>query len=67
MAYTNFLKPTSVTQTTASSEISWNLDTSPYNISTGCSTTEPLTKEVVDLPFRLVFGCKGCCSDLLGL
>ena len=43
MAYTNFLKPTSVTQTTASSEISWNLDTSPYNVSTGCGTTEPLT------------------------
>ena len=43
MAYTNFIKPTSVTQTTTSSEISWNLDTSPYNISTGCSTTEPLT------------------------
>ena len=43
MAYTNFIKPTSLTQTTTSSEISWNLDTSPYNISTGCSTTEPLT------------------------
>ena len=43
MAYTNFLKPWSVTQTTTSSEISWNLDTSVYNVSTGCSTTEPLT------------------------
>jgi len=43
MAYTNFIKPTSVTQITASDEIPWNLDTSPYNISTGCSTTEPLT------------------------
>ena len=43
MSYTNFLKPWSVTQTTTSSEISWNLDTSVYNVSTGCSTTEPLT------------------------
>ena len=43
MAYTNFIKATSVTQTTTSSEISWNLDTSVYNVSTGCSTTEPLT------------------------
>ena len=43
MAYTNFLKPTSVTQTTAVTEISWDLDTSAYNESTGCSTTEPLT------------------------
>ena len=44
MAYTNFIKPTSVTQTTnPTTEISWNLDTSAYNESTGCSTTEPLT------------------------
>ena len=43
MAYTNFLKPTSVTQTTAATEISWNLDTSVYNEYTGCSTIEPLT------------------------
>ena len=44
MAYTDFIKPTSVTQTTnPTTEISWNLDTSAYNESTGCSTTEPLT------------------------
>ena len=43
MAYTDFLKATSVTQTTASSEISWNLDTSVYNEYTSCSTSEPLT------------------------
>ena len=43
MAYTNFIKPTSVTQTTTSSEISWNLDTSVHNETTSCSTSEPLT------------------------
>ena len=44
MAYTDFLKPTSVTQTTNSeTEISWNLDTSAYNVNTSCSTSEPLT------------------------
>ena len=43
MANTDFIKPTSVTQTTAATEISWNLDTSAYNRFTGCSTTEPLT------------------------
>ena len=43
MAYTDFIKPTSVTQTTTSSEISWNLDTSVYNESTSSSTSEPLT------------------------
>ena len=43
MASTNFLKPTSVTQITASGEIPWSLDTSAYNEYTGCSTTEPLT------------------------
>ena len=44
MAYTNFIKPTSVTQTTnPTTEISWNLDTSAYNRFTGCSTIEPLT------------------------
>ena len=43
MAYTNFLKATSVTQTTTSSEISWNLDTSVHNEFTSCSTSEPLT------------------------
>ena len=43
MAYTDFLKATSVTQTTVSSEISWNLDTSVYNEYTSCSTSEPLT------------------------
>jgi len=43
MAYTDFLKASSVTQTTASSEISWNLDTSVHNESTSCSTSEPLT------------------------
>ncbi len=43
MAYTNFLKPTSVTQTTAATEISWDLVTSVYNESTSCSTSEPLT------------------------
>ena len=43
MAYTNFIKATSVTQTTTSSEISWNLDTSVHNEFTSCSTTEPLT------------------------
>ena len=43
MAYTDFIKTTSVTQTTTSSEISWNLDTSVYNDSTSSSTSEPLT------------------------
>ncbi len=43
MAYTDFIKTTVVTQTTTSSEISWNLDTSVYNEFTSCSTTEPLT------------------------
>ena len=43
MAYTNFLKPKSVTQTTAATEISWNLDADAYNEYTGCSTSEPLT------------------------
>jgi len=43
MAYTDFIKTTSVTQTTTSSEISWNLDTSVYNESTSSSTSEPLT------------------------
>ena len=43
MAYTNFLKPTSVTQTTGATEISWNLDVQPRNESTGCSTSEELT------------------------
>ena len=43
MAYTDFIKATSVTQTTASSEISWNLDTSVHNEFTSCSTSEPLT------------------------
>jgi len=43
MAYTNFIKATSVTQTTTSSEISWNLDTSVHNESTSSSTSEPLT------------------------
>ena len=43
MAYTDFIKSPSVTQTTASSEISWNLDTSVHNESTSCSTIEPLT------------------------
>jgi len=43
MAYTNFIKATSVTQTTTSSEISWNLDTSVHNESTSSSSSEPLT------------------------
>ena len=43
MAYTNFLKPQSVTQTTGATEISWNLDVQPRNESTGCSTSEELT------------------------
>jgi hypothetical protein len=43
MAYTDFIKQTSVTQTTGATEISWNLDTSAYNESTSCSTSDPLT------------------------
>jgi hypothetical protein len=43
MAYTDFLKPTTVTQTTGATEISWNLDTSPYNTSTGSGSSEPLS------------------------
>jgi hypothetical protein len=43
MAYTNFIKATSVTQTTTSSEISWNLDTSVHNEYTSSSSSEPLT------------------------
>jgi len=43
MAYTDFIKATTVTQTTASSEISWNLDTSVHNESTSSSSSEPLT------------------------
>lgn len=43
MAYTDFIKATTVTQTTASGEISWNLDTSVHNDFTSCSTSEPLT------------------------
>ena len=37
MAFSNFLKPITVSQTTGATEVSWNLDI------TGCSTTEPLT------------------------
>ncbi len=37
MAFSNFLKPTTVSQSTGTSEVSWNLGIN------GCSTTEPLT------------------------
>ena len=37
MAFSNFIKPNIVAQTTGSAEISWNLDID------GCSTIEPLT------------------------
>ena len=37
MAFSNFIKPITVSQTTGASEVSWNLDVD------GCSTTEPLT------------------------
>ena len=37
MAFSNFVKPITVSQTTGASEVSWNLDVD------GCSTTEPLT------------------------
>jgi len=37
MAFSNFIKPITVSQTTGATEVSWNLDI------TGCSTTEPLT------------------------
>jgi hypothetical protein len=43
MAYTDFLKPTTVTQTTGATEIAWDLDTSPYNTSTGSGSAEPLS------------------------
>ena len=43
MAYTNFLKPNSVTQTTGATEITWNLDSSPYNINTGSGCQLSLT------------------------
>tara|TARA_A100001011_G_scaffold328152_1_gene352691 strand:+ start:26 stop:532 length:507 start_codon:yes stop_codon:yes gene_type:complete len=43
MANTDFLKPTAVSQTSGATEISWNLDSQPRNVSTGCSTTEPLS------------------------
>ena len=43
MAYTNFLKPRSVTQNTSSAEIPWVLDTSVNNRFTGSVSSEPLT------------------------
>jgi len=43
MAYTNFIKPTSVTQNTGATEITWDLDSSPFNISTGSGSQSPLT------------------------
>ena len=43
MAYTNFLKPTSVTQNTGATEITWDLDSSPSNDMTGSGLQLPLT------------------------
>ena len=43
MAYTDFLKPNSVTQNTGASEIAWNLDSSPYNTDNGSGSQSPLT------------------------
>jgi len=43
MAYTNFLKPNSVTQNTGATEITWDLDPSPYNTDTGSGSQSALS------------------------
>ena len=43
MAYTNFLKPNSITQNTGATEITWDLDTSPYNTDTGSGSQSALS------------------------
>ena len=56
MAFTNFLKPRSITQNTGSSEISWVLDTSVTNEFTGSSSAEPLSSFNAKPTGLLIFG-----------